>query len=359
LRRAPKVSQFVADLVDGDAISMDCLGIDRMLKSLGYRSSIYSDRVHPQATASAQPLRRHRLEDGEVTILHYSIWSESAEYLLSLRPPRLVMVYHNITPAEYFRGFNPEAERATLEGREALARFVPVTALALGDSGFNCQELEEAGFPRTGVLPIAVDFEKLNATPGRRLLRELDDGCVNILSVGRIVPNKRPEDVIKLFYHYHHRINPRSRLFLVGPGDMGMAYRHWLEAMVEHLGIEKHVSFPGRVPHTDLLAYYHGANAYVCLSEHEGFCAPLVESMHLGVPVLAYASTAVPETLGDAGILFRRKDYQAMSEMLHVLVEDKGFREKLVARGRQRALAFSQEQVAKALREHLDRVIRQ
>ncbi|MDP2727136.1 MAG: glycosyltransferase family 4 protein, partial [Dehalococcoidia bacterium] len=315
------------------------------------------DRVHPETSPKAQPMERHRLEGSEVVILHYSIWSQSAKYVLSLRPPRLVMIYHNITPSSYFRGFNPDAEQATLKGREALSLFAPYATLGLGDSEFNRRELEEAGFSRTGVLPIAVDFDMLDGPPSRRLLHELNDGRVNILSVGRIVPNKSLEDVIKLFYHYHHSINSQSRLFLVGPSDMGMAYLHWLEALIEHLGIQSHVSFPGRVAHPDLLAYYRMAKAYVCLSEHEGFCAPLVESMHLGVPVLAYASTAVPETMGEAGVLFRRKDYQAMAEVLDLLVGDEALREKLVAKGRQRALVFGKEQIAKTLREHLQTVI--
>ncbi|MDP2727720.1 MAG: hypothetical protein Q8P59_09270, partial [Dehalococcoidia bacterium] len=197
-----KISQFVADLADGDAISMDCLEIDRILKGWGCQARIYADRIYSQAAGKAQICKEHRLEEGEVVLLHYSLWSQSAEYVLSLRPPRLVMVYHNITPPEYFRGLNLQAEHATLEGRKALARFASVTSLALGDSEFNRQELEAAGFSRTGVLPIAVDFEKLNLAPSPRLLQELTDGYVNLLSVGRIVPNKRLEDVIKLFYHY-------------------------------------------------------------------------------------------------------------------------------------------------------------
>lgn len=349
-----KVSQFVADLAEGDAISMDCLEIDRILKGWGCRSHIYADRVHPLAAGKARRLEEHRLDPEEVVILHYSLWSRSAEYLLSRRPPRLVMVYHNVTPSEYFRGLNPQAEHMTSQGRRALAWFAPVTALALGDSEFNRQELEALGFPRTGVLPIAVDLDRLDETPSPRLMGELNDGYVNLLSVGRIVPNKRLEDVIKVFYYYKRRINPRSRLFLVGLADMAMPYLRWLEALVEYLGLDPHVCFPGRVPHSELLAYYRAARAYLCLSEHEGFCAPLVESMYLGTPVLAYAATAVPETLGGAGVLFRRKDCAAMAEMLHLLVEEGQFRERLVSKGWQRARAFGRESVAEALGKHLE-----
>ncbi|MDO8688477.1 MAG: glycosyltransferase [Dehalococcoidia bacterium] len=352
-----KVSQFVADLAEGDAISMDCMEIERILARWGCRTQIYADRQHPRAPAKALPPQRHHLDENEVAILHYSLWSDSAEYLLKLRHPRLVMIYHNVTPAEYFRSLNPQAEQATTVGRKALARFAPVTSLALGDSEFNRQELEACGFRRTGVLPIAVDFERLNGRPNFGLLKELGDGYVNLLSVGRIVPNKHLEDVIKLFYHYKRQVNPRSRLFLVGPADMGIPYLHWLQSLVEYLGLDPHVYFPGRVTMPDLLAYYRSAKAYICLSEHEGFCVPLVESMHLGAPVLAYASSAVPETLGNGGVLFHRKDYAPMSEILRLLVEAGPFRERMVAAGRERASAFSREQVASTLRRHLEAVV--
>lgn len=352
-----KVSQFVADLAEGDAISMDCIEIGRILREWGCRTQIYADRVHLQAKVKALPLTQHHPEEDEVAVLHYSLWSASAEYLLRLRHPRLIMVYHNVTPSEYFRNLNPQAEQATMLGRKALARFAPVTALALGDSEFNRQELEACGFGRTGVLPIAVDFEKLAGLPNTDLIGRFSNGYVNVLSVGRIVPNKRLEDVIKLFYHYKRRLNPRSRLFLVGPADMGASYGRWLESFVEHLGLDPHVCFPGRVSQPDLLAYYRLARAYVCLSEHEGFCAPLVESMYLGAPVLAYATTAIPETVGDGGVLFHRKDYAAMSEILHLMVEDGSFRERLVASGKRRAAHFGRERVAALLRQHLNAVL--
>ncbi len=352
-----KVSQFVADLAEGDAVSMDCLELERILVQWGCRTQIYSDRLHPQTSRKALPLNRHHLDEEEIAILHYSLWSASAEYLLNLRHPRLIMIYHNVTPAEYFRTLNPQVEKATMQGRKSLARFVPVTALALGDSEFNRMELEACGFRKTGVLPIAVDFGRLGTRPNAGLLRNLEDGYVNLLSVGRIVPNKHLEDIIKLFYHYKRYVNPRSKLFLVGPADMGVPYHHWLESLVEYLGLDPHVYFPGRVPEADLLAYYLSAKAYVCLSEHEGFCVPLVESMHLGTPVLAYASSAVPETLGNGGVLFHRKDYPPMSEVLSLLVEDGPFRERMVSAGRGRASDFSIGRLASTFRRHLEAVL--
>lgn len=352
-----RISQFVADLVDGDAISTHCLEIDRILAGWGCRTRIYVDRVHSQTLGKALPVKQHRPDQDEVAILHYSLWSASAEHLLNLRPPGLVMVYHNITPPEYFRGLNPHAEQATTQGRKGLARFVHTTALALGVSEFNRRELEALGFQKTGTLPLIVDFGKLDGGRNSRLLKELDDGYVNLLSVGRIVPNKRLEDVIKLFYHYKRHLNPRSRLFLVGTADMGVPYKHWLQSLVEYLGLDPHVYFPGKVSQSDLLAYYCAARAYVCLSEHEGFCAPLVESMYLGTPVLAYAAAAIPETLGDSGVLLHRKDYAAMSEVLHLMVEEGSFRDKLVNLGRERAADFSRERIAEILRQHLEVVL--
>jgi glycosyltransferase involved in cell wall biosynthesis len=171
------------------------------------------------------------------------------------------------------------------------------------------------------------------------------DGGPNLLFVGRLVPNKRQEDLVKLL-HACRRILPTARLFLVGV-EWVAGYADWLAELARSLGVEDRVVMPGRVSQPDLLAYYRLANLYVSMSEHEGFGKPLVESMYLGVPVLAFAAGAVEETLGGCGVLFRHKHYPALAELVDLLLADEGLRERLVARGRARAAAF----LAPAVRE--------
>jgi glycosyltransferase involved in cell wall biosynthesis len=180
---------------------------------------------------------------------------------------------------------------------------------------------------------------------------------VNFLHVGRLVPNKRIEDVLKVFYFYRRRINPDSRLFLVGIDTDMEIYSVALRQMIHDLGLSG-VSFPGRVSQRELVTYYRLAHVYLCMSEHEGFCVPLVEAMYLGVPVIAFAAGAVPETLAEAGALVVRKEFAEIAELAAVLCEDAGVREALVAAGRRRAAAFLPEVVAPRVRELIEPLCR-
>lgn len=352
-RRTPLVSQFVSDLVYGDAVSNDCLNVDRLLRGFGYRTRLFVQRVGEQYRGRTQPFQAYTPEPGEIVLLHYSVWSDLARFARDEVRAPLVFVYHNVTPPEYFAGLHAQAEEDTRLGRENLPTFRERAALALGKSSYSAAELKAAGFARTGVLPVAVDLAALRRRPDERILRRFADGYVNLLSVGRVVPNKRPEDVIKLFYHYHRSVNPRSRLFIVGPKLVAGDYLFWLERLVERLGLDPHVVFVGQVSQSELAAYYRLAHAYVSMSEHEGFGVPLVEALSCGLPVLARAAAAVPETLGDAGVLVHRTCYRALAELLDLLVRPGPLRAALQARGRARARAFALPAVGRRLAAYL------
>ncbi len=351
-----RLTLMISDLVPGDAVSGDCLEMQTILRRWGFSSEIYAERASDQFRSRVRPFTEYRPARNEIVIFHYSTWSQMAGYLRSRPERNLVMKYHNITPPEYFRGANLEAMELTGKGREALSSFATVTILGLGDSEYNRLELEAAGFPLTGVLPIAIDFASLDREPNREVLRVFKDDWINLLFVGRVAPNKRHEDVAKAFYYYR-RLNPRSRLFFVGAQDVSHAYRSWLAGIIERLGLSGDVHFTGHTSHADLLSYYRLADVFICMSDHEGFCVPLVESMHLGVPVLAYGSTAVPYTLGDGGIVLRRKDYRATAEVINLLACDHDLRARLIARGRRRALDFSRENVERQFAGYLRQAI--
>jgi glycosyltransferase involved in cell wall biosynthesis len=347
------VSQFASDIVYGDAVSNDCLNLDRLLRRFGYRTRLFAQRVGPPYKGRVRDFRSYAPEPGEVVLLHYSVWSELAQFARDEVRAPLVLVYHNVTPPEYFVGVNAQAEIDTRLGRERLPTFAGRAALALAKSAYSRAELIAAGFATAGVLPVAVDLAAVKRQPDERVLRRLADGYVNVLSVGRVVPNKRPEDVIKIFYHYHRSINPRSRLLFVGPKFIAGDYLFWLERLVERLGLDPHVEFTGQVDQRELAAYYRSAHAYVSMSEHEGFGVPLVEALACGVPVLARAAAAVPETLGGAGVLVHRACYAALAEVLDLLVRPTPLRSALVARGRERARSFSPSPVARRLVAYL------
>ncbi len=172
-----------------------------------------------------------------------------------------------------------------------------------------------------------------------------------LLFVGRQVPNKKAEDLLKLLF-FLRRIEPDARLTLVGAPWLD-SYTRWLHDLARDLGLGGAVHFVGHVSQQEMVSYYRLADLYVSMSEHEGFGKPLIESMLLGLPVMAYAAAAVPYTLGGAGVLFHDKQYEALAELAHLLVTDRALRQKVIAGQTQRVQAFREPQVKQVLYERL------
>jgi L-malate glycosyltransferase len=264
-----------------------------------------------------------------------------------------VLQYHNITPAHFFAPYAPGLFRLAALGRRELQSLAGRVDLALGDSEFNRRELEDLGFTRSGVFPIAVDTARITGAPRRPALEQiLGDGLINILFVGRIAPNKRIEDHIRLAEVYKRYVDSYYRFVFVGRYDGVPSYYAQVRALVaEFKMLPDRFWFTGPVPNEDLGAFYRWADAYVSLSEHEGFCVPLVEAMAADVPILAYAAGAVPETLGGAGLLFAPKDLEVAAEMLGLLVYDRPLRQRVVAGQRRRLADFSPARIEARLTE--------
>ncbi len=333
-----RVHQLLAALSYGDAIGNEALAIQRQLRSAGHESDIFAEMVHPRVAHLARPLWEYREVSAPdtVCVFHFSIGS-AAGRLIHHAPDRLVVVYHNITPAHFFLGFHPHLAGLCHHGRRELAAFAPRAELGLGDSEFNRRELEEAGFARTGVLPIVLDLSLYERPPSPVVRRLHDDGRTNVLFVGRIIPNKRVDDVIRSFAVFQKWLRPRSRLLLVGDHRGFERYLDRLQELVRELRVDE-VVFTGHVDDDELYAYYRVADAFLCLSEHEGFCVPLQEAMHFGLPVVAYDAGAVRETLRGGGVLLREKGPERVAEILDRLTRGSELRRAVLA-GQAQAVA--------------------
>jgi glycosyltransferase involved in cell wall biosynthesis len=242
----------------------------------------------------------------------------------------MALIYHNITPPEYFVGVHRTLARQCFRGRRELRAYVDRCELALGDSEFNREDLEALGFPRTAVLPVVPGFSHLDCPADRFVAGQFDDGWTNVLFVGRVIANKKIEDVIRFFHAYHVRFNPRSRLILVGVFSLFERYFASLAHLVDELG-SKHVHFVGQISNEELVAYYENADLFLCASEHEGFCVPIVEAFHMEVPVLAYAATAVPATMDGAGVLFHDKDPFHVASLMDAVLSDPAVQDAIVS----------------------------
>src|SRR5215470_14257738 len=332
------VHQVLMKLAEGDAIGHEVLGIQRVLRNAGYESEIFvevADAGLAPLTYDYRALRDFSHRDN-LLIHHFSVGSDASKLAYSL-PDRMMLVYHNVTPAEYFVTFYPALAKFCYLGRRELRAYAQRCILALGDSEYNRRELEAEGFLRTAVLPVVPDFSHLDVVPSPAVTTTFDDDWTNILFVGRMVPNKKMEDLIRFFHVYQTLFNRRSRLLLVGSTSGLDRYVDALVQLIHDLGQQQHVILTGHVSNAELTAYYDAADLFLCASEHEGFCVPLVEAFYKQVPVLAYAAAAVPSTMDGAGVLYESRDPMRVATMMDDLLSDVRAQEDVV-RGQRTAL---------------------
>jgi glycosyltransferase involved in cell wall biosynthesis len=318
----PRVHQVLATLGYGDAIGHEVIGIQRVLREAGYVSEVFVETADPRLEDLTIDYREMvgAVGPDDILIHHFSIGSRASRTAYAL-PGRMILVYHNITPPEYFIGVHKDLVKLCFRGRRELTAYIERSILALGDSEYNRQELEALGFRQTGVLPVVPGFAHLDGGADSRIAAAFDDEFVNVMFVGRVIPNKKIEDVIRAFHAYRTRHNPRSRLLLVGSYSGFERYLAMLHALIARLGTPD-VHFLGHVTNEELSGLYDVADLFLCASEHEGFCVPLIEAFYKQVPVLAYASTAVPATMDGGGLLYEDKDPLHVARVMAAVVDD-------------------------------------
>mgnify|MGYP006276371433 FL=1 len=353
----PQIHQVLATLGYGDAIGHEVLGIQRVLRAAGYDSEIFVQTADPRLEHLTQDYRdlESASHPDNILIHHFSIGSRASRMAYAL-PDRMVLIYHNITPPEFFVDVNKELVQLCYRGRRELSLYKSRCDLALGDSEYNRQELEAIGFSPTGVLDVVPGFSHLSGPPDFTFAKAFDDDWVNLIFVGRVIPNKKIEDVIRFFHAYKTFFNPRSRLLLVGAHSGFERYLTMIHNFIAKVGA-RDVHLIGHVTNEELTAYYELADVFLCASEHEGFCVPLIESFHMGVPVLAYAATAVPSTMDGAGVLYDTKDPLYVAGLINAIVDDRDLSARIVD-GQYAALdRLEAKDFGATLLAHLDHVL--
>jgi glycosyltransferase involved in cell wall biosynthesis len=352
-----RIDQLTAGFAEGDAISGIARELQSLFRSWDCASEIYampeftSARMRGLCNDYREYLARRGTGPRDVLVFHFSIGGKLVEFFRNLRC-RKVLVYHNITPPEYYAAIDPGAAKRLEEGYARLESLRDCVDLALADSEFNKSGLVAAGYRNVEAVPPLLNFASLDAEPDARVLQKYPDNFVNILFVGRVVPNKKFEDLIKVFYFYQKTIHAGSRLLLVGSYAGTGRYYSYLRGLVAELDV-RNVIFSGHVDFRELLAYYRLGDVFLCMSEHEGFCIPLLEAMHFGVPVIAYRSSAVPETLGGASIVVSRKQPEVIAELIHEVVTNRAFREAIVRQQKRRLANFDRNRIGGLVRASL------
>lgn len=348
-----QIHQLVAGYREGDAISNTANLMREVFRAWGLESDIFCDQGY--ASTGKVSITRDLsslpslVTPNDIAILHLSIGCRANQVFAQLNC-RKVIIYHNITPPCYFELVGQSTAKMLSDGREQMAQLAGVADLNVADSQYNADELIAAGYKDVSVLPLPINLDMFNhSARNRATLSEYNDGRFNILFVGRFAPNKKLEDLVEAIY-YLSRVEPNIRFIHVG-SIVGMeAYHALVEAKVKALGITN-VEFLKAVPQDVLNACYASAHGFLCLSEHEGFCAPLVEAMLHRVPIFALSAAAVPETLDGAGVLFDQPpDYPVIAETIAEVLHNKQLKDAIVARQDKRVQAIRDRDLSNELK---------
>lgn len=350
-----RILQVLTTISFGDAVSNDTLALNAIIKNAGYKTKVYAENIDsrlPRGVAE-RITALNQIKSDDLVLYHLSTGTELNEWIQTVKCKK-IMIYHNITPYHFFDAYCMESALLCKKGLEQTRALRECFDYVFADSEFNKKNLIEMGYTcPIGVLPILIPFEDYRKPPNKLVVKKYDDDYTNIIFTGRIAPNKKQEDVIETYYYYHKYYNPKSRLFLVGSHRGMETYYERLKEYAERLGAEN-VYFTGHIKFDEILAYYHVADAFLCMSEHEGFCVPLVEAMYFDIPIVAYDSCAIGGTMGGSGVLLKQKDKLAAAAVLHKIVNNPELRKKIISNQTERLRDFDNALVEEQFIKHLN-----
>jgi glycosyltransferase involved in cell wall biosynthesis len=350
------IRQIVAGYAIGDAISNEAEHFSRIFSEWGHRAPIYCEQrsVAEHMRGHIRDLTQLQAESGpdDIILLHLSMGSPANELFPRL-PGRKVILYHNVTPPDFFRGINQQICNTLQRGQDQVRALAGTAEIVLADSAYNASELATMGYGRVDVLPLVLDYSQYEPSRADRRAHGHGHTHPTILFVGRCVPNKRIEELIDCFAYYRRAYAPEARLIHVGSFYGTERYNQLLKAYVRDNGIEG-VELRGAVSQKNLNAAYREATLFLCMSEHEGFCIPLIEAMVHQLPVVAHASAAIPETMDGAGVLLHERSPALAAATVHQIHEDAALRNAILDGQARRLERFKSRDLASELRSHLN-----
>lgn len=333
-----RIIQFSAGFNPGDAISNEMLILKSFFMEIGYEGEIYSENIGSQTNKLAAKYKAYKPLKGDFLLYHHSIHSSVLDFITSFETPK-ALIYHNVTPSHFFEPYDLKLTYYLKKGREELSELNGKFKLYFADSEFNKQELIELGFANVSVLPIIYDFKRLL----KKEISKSEKRKKDIIFVGRIAPNKKQDDIIRIAKILKEYFSLDFQIHFVGYCSKELElYKEELNNLIHLFDLSNHVFFSDFITDESLTQYYLNADIFLCMSEHEGFCVPLLESMFYDVPILAYDAGAVRDTLDGAGILFKTKNFPTICECIIKVLSDKDFRDKIIVSQRERLSRFMQ-----------------
>ncbi|MSS10798.1 glycosyltransferase family 4 protein [Clostridium sp. WB02_MRS01] len=353
-----RIIQLLSNLSYGDAVSNDAIALNDLFKKCGYETGIYassiSDKFHSNFARDVVDLT---VKKDDILMYHFCI-GHKLNYSVGKYQCKKVMVYHNVTPPEFFQGINRDWEHSCNEGIKAARFLADKVDYCLADSEYNKNDLIKMGYKcPIDVLPIIIPFSDYEKEKDKTIVEKYKDGCKNIVFVGRIAPNKKQSDIVEAFFYYKKYYNSDARLFLVGNYKGMERYYHQLKNYIARLGV-KDIYFTGHIKFSEILAYYEIADLFVCMSEHEGFCVPLVEAMYFNVPIIAYDSSAIAETLGGSGVLLKEKVPLEIAGMMNRILSDDKLKNEIVQEQNQRFEGFHLDILEEKAKRYIEKILK-
>ena len=351
-----KIIQLLPTISFGDAVGNDTIALKKLISEHGYKTEIYAENIDPRLPKeTALPFTEIcSLTKDDILIFHESVGTD-LNYWIQEQECRKMMIYHNITPPEFFKHYNTSCVTWCNRGYDEVKKLRETFGMVLADSAYNRQNLIDMGYTcPIHVLPILIPFDDYKKPPSKKTISKYkNDGFTNIIFVGRIAPNKCQQDVIAAFHDYQKYFNEKSRLFIVGNSAGFENYETQLKEYTAKLGT-KNVIFTGHIKFDEILAYYYLSDLFLCQSEHEGFCVPLVEAMFFNKPIVAYDSSAIGWTLGGSGFLMKEKNPLETAAVMNRILTDSELKETILANQRERLGDFQYDKVKALFWKYMD-----
>ena len=336
-----------------DAIGETVIKIQKRLKILGYDSKIFVEKPIPQTSKIGIKYTEYKPNNSDLIIYHHSIGSELSDFVSDLKVPKVVC-FHNITKPHFFEKYNKTLSLEMEKGLSELQKLVKKFQYVMGSSDYTKQELSKLGFKNILPFNYFIDLERFNDLKLNSKIIKKYEKTTNVIFVGRKVPNKKIEDLLKVFA-YFKIFNPNSKLFLLGGSWSVESYNEELSQWMEILHLNNNdVIFIDTLTDEDLATYYKISDIFLCLSEHEGFCIPLVEAMFFKIPIVAFNSTSIPSTLGNSGILLNHKKYPEIAEILHIITTNDEIKRRILEGQNERVKHFTNEKAEKILNDNIE-----
>lgn len=353
------IYQLLSTIAYGDAVSNDTIAMEKVIKRMGLHTRIYAESIvaplDKKTALHVDELKNVKKDD--IIIFHMSTGSR-LNFDVAKYECRKIVVYHNITPAEYFKKNDKKFMDICQYGLQGACYLADKVDYCIADSKFNKNDLINMGYKSPiDVLPIIIPMTDYDKKPDKGILKKYSDDYVNILFTGRIAPNKKQENLIAAFYYYNRLYNNKSRLILAGSFRYEDPYYIRLTEYTKKLGMGEDVVFTGHIKFNQILAYYNIADIFLCLSEHEGFCVPLVEAMKFKVPIIAYNQAAVPETMNYNGMILDDNNPQYVAACIDEMVKNQKLRENIIEQQSKRLEYYSYDNVSNMFEKYISKFI--